>query len=229
MIISSCILSVLACLPFQNPMQNSSAPASNAATTAWAPPEVELVGMFFKENATRWRYEDLRDNEDRGAKLAVGSKITLSLKNAVNLKVLQTGGSQTREFNVIVSSFDATEAQFEVKSSGVHLVAGWGYLIGSMPYGETTRTTAAADGSGVLIAVAADGASDEIAYATKGNASKVTLVHRSITLTEDIQTVGNYRTANSGGYSAEAATSGNAALLAKQVEAKKRAAEAEIE
>ncbi len=232
-ITSLAVLLVLAA-PQNTSTQISTTTSRPLAPQQWHPATVELVGMFLKEASGRWRYEVLLDSADRGIPLAINTQMTLRDKHALDLRVVQqsiTNVNVTREYRVVVSPDLSNAGELKVVRDGVQIIAGWGYFAGHMPYGETTRTTAAADGFGFFIAVngAGGGAYDEVAYVVANPGAVKPVTVRKGADTGEIQQVGWYRRVDANAIGQPQQTNQNRPLTGKIEQARLRAREAEIE
>ncbi len=140
-------------------------------------PKIELVGLArLKADNTFEAYVDLsRDNV--GVPLGLGSALTLP-GYVLHLRVTRHVDGTEKIYHILSGSH-ANGGEIIVTLGGVQIVAGWGYFIGSMPYGETTRTAAASDGTTFLLSAGlrGDGGVDQLALLKIPSRKQLKLIH----------------------------------------------------
>lgn len=141
------------------------------------PPRIELVGLArLNTDGSFNEYVDLRRAGGAGITLGPGSALA-STGDVLHLRVSQRVGQAAEVFHVLIGGSNGGE--IILTPGGVQVVAGWGYFIGSMPYGETTRTAAASDGTTFLLVAGPRGVNgdDQAALLKSSNGKPLNLDH----------------------------------------------------
>ncbi len=141
---------------------------------------------------------DLTAIDDSGLPLATdGSKITTD--EYVLLHITATGGPfGDCEYDVVFgpdpSTTESGQAWIDRATGGFMLGSGWAVLSGTMPWGRTTRTSAAADGTKFLIQIDKSGpaVADRVYLLEVGASTRTKVEPRSSGASVDLRTANTY-------------------------------------